>query len=109
MKAFCRGFSERTLRGIGRQEPGRCRLESDVDRIVGRFGLQESKFAEMPMESGFKLEPKDLEEEPTQEMITLYRSIIGSIGYCCIALRCDCMYVFSILNRYLGEAVLKTD
>ena len=84
-------------------------MESDVDRIVGRFGLQESKFAEMPMESGFKLEPKDLEEEPTQEMITLYRSIIGSIGYCCIALRCDCMYVFSILNRYLGEAVLKTD
>jgi hypothetical protein len=33
------------------------------------------------MEAGFEISENDFLEEPTEEMVTLYRSLIGSIGY----------------------------
>jgi len=82
-------------------------MESYVDRIVRRFELQETKFATTPMEHGFKLEAEDIEEVASEEMISEYRSLIGSIGYCCIALRYDCMVAFSVLSRYLAKPCAK--
>ena len=78
-------------------------MESYVDRMVRRFELEQTKSATTPMENGFKLEAEDIGEVGYDEMISEYRSLIGSIGDCCIALRYDCLVAFSILSRYLAE------
>ncbi len=48
------------------------------------------------MEAGFV-------EEPTEEMITLYRSLIGSIGYAAVTVRFDVSYALSMLSRHLSR------
>jgi hypothetical protein len=71
--------------------------------IAKRFNLQDAPPKKTPMDANFKLTEEDLMETATEEMISLYRSMIGSIGYACVALRYDCLYAFSVLSKYLAR------
>ena len=42
-----------------------------------------------------------VKEEPTEEMMTEYRSLIGSIGFAATTVRYDIAYAVSTLSRYL--------
>ena len=53
------------------------------------------------MDSGFVITPEDLKEEPTPEMLTEFRSLIGSIGFAATTVRYDVAYAVSVLSRYL--------
>ncbi len=55
------------------------------------------------MEAGFEISESDFVEEPTEEMITLYRSLIGSIGYAAVTVRFDVSYALSVLSRHLSR------
>ena len=78
-----------------------------IDRIAMRFKLEDTRVVETPLEPGFVLSAEDFAEEPTNDMITLYRSLIGSIGYCAVALRYDVAYAVSVLSRHLARPCLK--
>jgi hypothetical protein len=60
------------------------------------------------MEAGFEFNESDFVEEPTvsEKMITLYRSLIGSIGYKSATVWFDvsvtASYVLSVLSRHLS-------
>ena len=55
------------------------------------------------MKAGFEINESDFVEEPTEEMITLYRSLIGSIGYAAVTVRFDVSYALSVLSRHLSR------
>ena len=48
-----------------------------IERVTRRFGLEDTRTNATPMEAGFEISESDFVEEPTEEMITLYRSLIG--------------------------------
>ena len=83
-------------------------MQSYIERIAKRFNLQDAPPKKTPMDANFKLTEEDLTETATEEMISLYRSMIGSIGYACVALRYDCLYAFSVLSKYLAKPCKKT-
>ena len=74
-----------------------------IERVARRFGLEDTRIHETPMEAGFEISESDFVEEPTEEMITLYRSLIGSIGYAAVTVRFDVSYVLSVLSRHLSR------
>lgn len=74
-----------------------------IDKIVKRFGLEDSRKVTTPMEPGFVLTAEDFIEEPTEAMITEMRSLIGSIGYCATAVRFDISHAVSVLSRHLAR------
>ena len=74
-----------------------------IDRIVQRFGLKDSRPADTPMDPGFVLKEDDFDEEPTKEMISEMRALIGSIGYCATSCRFDISYAVSVLSRHLAR------
>ena len=51
-----------------------------IERMTRRFGLEDTRKHETLVEEGFEIIEGDFVEEPTEEMITLYSSRIGSIG-----------------------------
>ena len=59
------------------------------------------------MEAGFTLVESDFDEEPSEEMRTLYRSLIGSIGYAATAVRFDIAHAVSVLSRHLAKPCKK--
>ena len=75
----------------------------NIDRIVQRFGLQDSRPADTPMDPGFVLKEDDFDEESTKEMISEMRALIGSIGYCTTSCRFDISYAVSVLSRHLAR------
>ena len=78
-----------------------------IDKIVKRFGLEESRGVKTPMEPGFVLTEEDFAEEPTESMISEMRSLIGSIGYCATAVRFDISHAVSVLSRHLARPCVK--
>ena len=74
-----------------------------IDKIAKRFGMEQCRFADTPMDPGFVLTEHDLEEEPTEEMKSTYRSLIGSIGFCATAVRYDIAFAVSVLSRHLAR------
>ena len=74
-----------------------------IDKIAKRFGMEQCRFADTPMDPGFVITERDLEEEPTEEMKSTYRSLIGSIGFCATAVRYDIAYAVSVLSRHLAR------
>lgn len=79
----------------------RATMSAYIEKIAHRFGLTETRNHKTPMEPGFCLTEDDFKEEPTEEMKTEMRSIIGSIGYAVTALRYDVAYAVSVLSRHL--------
>ena len=61
----------------------------------------------MPIDPGFILTPEDLQEVPTPEMISEYRSLIGSIGFAALTVRFDIAYAVSVLSRHLARPCRK--
>ena len=78
-----------------------------IDRIAKRFKLEETRIVETPLEAGFVLSAQDFEIDPSEEMISEYRSLIGSIGYAAVALRYDICYAVSVLSRHLARPCVK--
>jgi hypothetical protein len=76
-----------------------------IDKIVKRFGLEDSRGVELPMEPGSMLTVEVFVEEPTESMITEMKRLIGSIGYCGTAVRFDISHVVSVLSRHLARLV----
>ena len=74
-----------------------------IDKIVKRFGLEDSRGVELPMEPGSMLTVEVFVEEPTESMITEMRSLIGSIGYSTTAVRFDISHAVSVLSRHLAR------
>jgi hypothetical protein len=71
-----------------------------IEKVSRRFGLEDTRTHATPMEAGFEINESDFVEEPTEEMITLYRYLIGSIGYAAITVRFDVSYALSV--QYLS-------
>jgi hypothetical protein len=99
MKGLSIGSWEFTLRGV--------KMGTYIDKIVKRFGLEESRKFTTLMEPGFALTVEDFSEEPTESMITEMRSLIGSIGYCATAERFDISHAVSVLSRHLARPCTK--
>ena len=76
-------------------------MRAYIEKIANRFGLTETKQYRTPMDLGFVLTESDFTEEPTEEMKTELRSMVGSIGYATLALRYDTAYALSVLSRHL--------
>ena len=72
-----------------------------IERVGSRFGLDDGRFADTPMHQGFVITPEDLAEEVSEEDKSLYRSLIGSIGFAATTVRYDIAYAVSTLSRYL--------
>ncbi len=51
-----------------------------IERIAKRFGLEETRLPDSPMDTGFEVVESDFDVLPTDEMVSLYHSLIGSIG-----------------------------
>jgi hypothetical protein len=75
-----------------------------IDKIVKRFGLEDSRKFATPMEPGFVLTEEDFKEEPSESMISQMR---GSIGYCATAVRFDISHAVSVLSRHLARPCTK--
>ena len=104
-KITCEGTLDRFLAvNFSRSADGWCWtacLSSYIEKIAVRFGLTETRVYKTPMEPGFVLTEDDFKEEPTEEMKSLMRSLIGSIGFATTALRYDAAYAVSVLSRHL--------
>ena len=75
-----------------------------IDKISKRFGLAEgARLSDVPMDPGFVLTAADFAETPTEEMISEYRSLIGSIGFAAVSVRYDISYAVSTLSRHLAR------
>ena len=72
-----------------------------IERVASRFGVDDGKLSDTPMDAGFVVTPEDLEEKATPEMLTEYRSLIGSIGFAATTVRYDIAYAVSVLSRYI--------
>ena len=61
------------------REKGSCKASTAayIARVAKRFGLDDTRTHATPMEAGFEMSESDFVEKPTEEMITLYRSLIG--------------------------------
>jgi hypothetical protein len=82
-------------------------LKGYIEKIATRFDFTESRPVKTPLEPGFALTESDFEQEPTEEMKSELRSLIGSIGYATTVLRYDVAYVVSILSRHLVRPCAK--
>jgi hypothetical protein len=60
------------------------------------------------MDAGFEVVESDFDVSPTEEMISMYRSLIGSIGYSTTTVRFDVSYGLSVLSRFLAKPNEKT-
>ena len=58
-----------------------------IDRIAGRFELDDGKYHDTPLESNFVVTPEDLKNNPTPKQLARYRSLIGSIGFAATIVR----------------------
>jgi len=87
------------------RDKGSCKASAAayIERVAKRFGLEDTRTYATPLEAGFEINESDFVEEPTEEMITLYRSLIGSIGYAAVTVRFDVAYALSVLSRHLSR------
>ncbi len=53
------------------------------------------------MDAGLEVIEDDFNTPPTEKMVSLYRSLIGSIGYADTTVRFDVSYGLSVLSRFL--------
>jgi hypothetical protein len=86
------------------REKGSCKASAAayIARVAKRFGLEDTRTHATPMEAGFEISESDFVGKPTEEMMTLYRSLIGSIGYAVINKRSvnhRCVVVAQILKK----------
>jgi hypothetical protein len=87
------------------REKGNCKVSTAayIETMVRLFGLEDTRTHDTPMETGFEINESDFVEEPTEEMITLCRSLICSIGYATVTVRFDVSYVLGVLSRHLSR------
>ena len=78
-----------------------------IDKIAKRFQQEHAAPSDVPIDPGFILTPEDLQEVPTPEMISEYRSLIGSIGFAALTVRFDIAYAVSVLSRHLARPCRK--
>jgi hypothetical protein len=71
-----------------------------IERIAKRFGLEETRLPDSPIDTGFDVVESDFDGSPTDEMVSLYHSLIGSIGYVATTERFDVSYGLSVLSRF---------
>ena len=74
-----------------------------IDKMAKRFHIDPAARSDVPIDPGFVLTPSDLEEPPTPEMISEFRSLIGSIGFAATSVRFDIAYAVSVLSRHLAR------
>jgi hypothetical protein len=84
-----------------------CNMKAYIEKIAQRFDLTETRVVKTPLDPGFVLTEDDFEAEPTAEMVTEMRSIIGSIAYAMTAVRYDIAYAVSVLSRHLARPCKK--
>jgi hypothetical protein len=75
-----------------------------IERIAKRFGLEETRLPDSPMDAGFEVVESDFDVPPTEEMISMYHRLIGSIGYAATTVRFDVSYRLSVLSRFLTKS-----
>ena len=80
-----------------------CNMSAYIEKIALRFDLTETRVVKTPLDPGFVLTEEDFEAEPTEEMITEMRSMIGSMAYAMTAVRYDIAYAVSVLSRHLAR------
>ena len=80
------------------REKGSCKASAAayIERGARRFGLEDTRTHGTPMEAGFEISESDFVEEPTEEMIKMYRSLIGNIGYAAVTVTKDLGITWSI-------------
>jgi hypothetical protein len=74
-----------------------------IERIAKRFGLEETRLPDSPVDAGFEVVESDFDVPPTEEMVSLYHSLICSIGYAATTVRFDVSYGLSVLSRFLAK------
>ena len=72
-----------------------------IERIAKRLGLEETRLPDSPMDAGFEVVESDFDVPPTEEMVSLYHSLIGSIGYATTTVRFD-------VRRYRESSLVRS-
>ena len=80
-----------------------------INQVVRRFVLEETKTYKTPMDAGFTLTEEDFKEESMEDMKSLYRFLIGSIGFAATAARFDISFAVSVLSWHLAKPCTKGD
>jgi hypothetical protein len=80
-----------------------CNVAAYIERIVRRFEVSDTRLPDSPLDAGFEMNEADFEVVSTSEQISLYRSLIGSIGYAATTCRFDVSYSLSALSQYLAK------
>jgi hypothetical protein len=80
-----------------------CNAAAYIERIARRFEVTEMRLPDSPIDAGFEITEADFEIPSTPEQISLYRSLIGSIGYAATTCRFDVSFAMSMLSRYLAK------
>ena len=80
-----------------------CNAAAYIERIARRFDITEMRLPDTAIDAGFEITETDFEVPSTPEQISLYRSLIGSIGYTATTCRFDISYAMSMLSRYLAK------
>ena len=80
-----------------------CNAAAYIERIARRFDIMETRLPDSPIDAGFEITEADFEIESTPEQISVYRSLIGSIGYAATTCRFDVSYAMSMLSRHLAK------
>ena len=80
-----------------------CNAGAYIERIARRFDFTETRLPDSPIDAGFEITETDFEIVSTPEQISLYRSLIGSIGYATTTCSFDVSYAMSMLSRYLAK------
>jgi hypothetical protein len=85
--------------GDAKADWGKTRDERIRAVTLRRFGLEDTR----THETGFEICEIHFVEESTEEMVTLYRSLIGSIGYAAVKVRFDVSYALNVLSMHLSR------
>ncbi|KAL5555280.1 hypothetical protein UlMin_037516 [Ulmus minor] len=83
---------------------------SYIDKILEKYGMQDSKKGQQPMRHGIALS-KDMSPKTSQEVNSMrkipYASAVGSLMYAMLCTRPDICYSVGIVSRYQSNPGLK--
>ena len=80
------------------------RQEKYIEKILGKFPVEDMKVYTTPMEANHELTREDAEDIQTSEP---YPQLIGKLMYCMVSSRPDICYAMCVLARYMSEGSTK--
>mmetsp|Transcript_18530 Transcript_18530/g.37664 ORF Transcript_18530/g.37664 Transcript_18530/m.37664 type:complete len:1503 (+) Transcript_18530:3729-8237(+) len=75
-----------------------------LDRSLEKYDMERETAKDVPMDPSFKITVDDLDDNPSESVTHLYRSMIGTLLYLAVWTRPDIAMVVNMLARYMTRA-----